>query len=106
MTQKPTFALVSETPEITARKLKKVAGAFQKQIDRDFAPIWGIGCEIVVAETIASVPEKSWPVIIKQDIGAPGAAAFHNVKKNIPYALVAKTSFWTQAASHQILEML
>ena len=104
--QKPTIALISEAPKIGMRKLKKVAAALQRQIREDFAPIWKVDCEIVVAEAVAAAPVGCWPVIIKQDLGMPGAAAYHNVKKGSPFALVADTSFWTQSASHQIMEML
>ena len=52
------------------------------------------------------VPNGVWPVIIKKNIGVPGALAFHDHKNNIPFSLVMYDPQWTISSSHQILEML
>ena len=97
------IALVSEVLEISESKLRTVAAALQKQVDRDFAPVWKVGAEIVPCKNSGATPKQSWCVTVKKDIAMPGALAYHDVKNGVPFSLVSYSREWTVAASHQIL---
>lgn len=104
--QKTVIALISEASDLRPAELEKAAAAFQKQVSRDFAPIWGVEANILACKRATDAPAGSWPVAIRKDIGRPGAAAYHLDKDGTPFAVVAHIEGWTLSASHQILEML
>jgi hypothetical protein len=49
-------AIVSIAPEVPTRDLLLVAAAVQKQVTRDFTPLWGIAATVDAFEDLASVP--------------------------------------------------
>jgi hypothetical protein len=99
-------ALVSETKAVKSRELMKVAAALQKQVMRDFAPIWEISGTIDPFEKLEDVPIGYWPVLIRDDIGFAGAAGIHLDDGGQPFALVQASSSWALTASHEVVEML
>jgi len=98
-------ALVAETDLIATREVMQVSAALQKQVSRDFAPIWGIPSTVDAFETLEDVPTGYWPVIVRDDIGV-GAAGIHLDDDGQPFGLVSANNRWTLTASHEILEML
>jgi hypothetical protein len=99
-------AIVSEVSSIDSAELSKVSAAIQKQVTRDFGPIWDVHATVDSFATLEDVPMGYWPVIIKQDIGSPGAAGFHTDKSGQPFALVQAGPDWSLTVSHETLEML
>jgi hypothetical protein len=99
-------ALVSEESKIKAAELAKVAGALSKQVSRDFGPIWKVNADVAAYEQLEDVPLDYWPIIIKDDIGDPSAAGYHEDKHGQPFSLVQYDSSWSLTASHECLEML
>ncbi len=99
-------ALVSEESKITAGELAKVAGALSKQISRDFGPIWKVNADVAAYERLEDMPLDYWPIIIKDDIGDPNAAGYHEDKHGQPFSLVQYDASWSLTASHECLEML
>jgi hypothetical protein len=99
-------ALVSETSRITAAKLAIASAAIQKQILRDFGPLWNISATVDAFPTLEDVPIGYWPVLIQDDIHTEGAAGIHEDKDGQPLALVQYSNSWTLTASHEVLEML
>ena len=75
------IALVSQTPNIPNWEVQITAAALQTQVARDFTPIWGIDATVNAFDQIQDVPTGFWPIIIRDDIGFPGAAGIHNVKR-------------------------
>lgn len=100
------LALVSETDRITHSQLSRVAAALQKQAIRDFAPIWDINATVDGFVQLSDVPVGYWPIIVRDDIDAPGAAGYHLDKNGQPFALVQYSESWSMTASHEALEML
>ena len=49
-------AIVSIAPEVPTRDLLLVTAAVQKQVTRDFTPLWGIAATVDAFEDLASVP--------------------------------------------------
>jgi hypothetical protein len=99
-------ALVSEESKIKMRELSGVAAALQKQASRDVAPIWQIETTVTAFEKLEDLPLDYWPVIVKDDIGDPQAAGYHEDKNGQPFALVQYSKGWTLTASHEVVEML
>ena len=100
------LGLVSEAPEITFSELTQASAAVQKQISRDFTPIWNLNATLDAFATLADVPVGYWPIIVRNDIGRPGVAGIHLDKDNQPLALVQFTNRWQLTVSHEVLEML
>jgi hypothetical protein len=98
-------ALVSEVGNISASELAKVSAALQKQVMRDFAPIWEVQATVDAFPALEDVPIGYWPIIIRDDIGF-NAAGIHLDKDGQPFSLVKFEAGWSLTASHEILEML
>ena len=100
-------ALVSQTTKVGLDEVSVVAAALQKQVTRDFGPIWNIHASVSAFSKLSQVPLGYWPVIVRDDIKMQGAAGFHSNKKNgQPFALVQFDTNWALTASHETLEML
>ena len=99
-------ALVSETSHVSFKRLTSVAAALQKQVTRDFGPLWNVRATVDAFDSLESVPVDYWPVIIQDDINEPGAAGFHTDDQGQPLSLVQYDAGWAVTASHETLEML
>lgn len=124
------IAIVSLTREISIRNLLLVTAAIQKQVTRDFAPIWGISATVDAYSDLTSVPNDYLPVLVFGDaseladeiVGLIGPEAGErlldqfesgavsgvhlNALTRQPFALVAAEEGWTVTLSHETLEML
>jgi hypothetical protein len=98
--------LTSKDAATVASEITQLAAALQIQVSRDFSPIWEVDATVSAFTALNDVPLGHWPVIVKEDIGDPGAGGFHLDKSNQPYALVAYDDSWTLTVSHETLEML
>jgi hypothetical protein len=99
-------ALVSEESQIKIQELTKVAAALQKQVTRDFAPLWKVEADVSAFARLEDVPLDYWPVIIKDSIDDPDAEGYHEDDHGQPFSLVKFSEGWTLTASHEVLEML
>ena len=123
-------ALVSLTSEISTRNLLQAAAAVQKQLTRDFSPIWGVRATLDTFEDLASVPSDYHPIVVFGDaeelvgqldvaIGPDLAArliddferdrlaGLHlNAFTRQPFALVEASDAWTVTISHEVIEMI
>jgi hypothetical protein len=99
-------ALVSEKSKIKMRELSGVAAALQKQASRDVGPMWQLDATVTAFEKLEDLPLDYWPVVVKDDIGDPQAAGYHEDKNGQPFALVQYSKGWTLTASHEVVEML
>jgi hypothetical protein len=102
-------ALVSESKRVKLPDLMRVAAALQKQASRDLGPIWEITATVDAFASLKDVPDGYWPMIIKDNIGTPGAAGVHMDKDGQPFALISSGKSldeWSLTASHEMCEML
>lgn len=100
------IALVSQTPKLHIADLTAVAAAIQKQVTRDFGPIWGVQANVAAFAHPQDVPHDYWSVVVRDDLDRPEAAGFHEDDLGQPGALVRWTDDWSVTASHEALEML
>lgn len=99
-------ALVSDTQAVSFSDISNVSAALQKQVTRDFGPLWDVNATVDAFENLETVPTDYWPVIIKDDITQPGAAGYHTDNNGQPFSLVQADATWALTASHECLEML
>ncbi len=102
----PHVALVSDSPTISLDQVVAVSAALQKQVTRDFGPLWGVNATVDAFDKLESVPIDYWPVILRDDIQMPGAAGYHTDDLGQPFSLVQADDSWPLTASHEVLEML
>jgi hypothetical protein len=98
--------IVSQSKKLKSSDVAAAAAAIQKQVSRDFGPIWSIDATVSYFEKLTDVPIGYWPVIIKDNINEQGAGGVHLDDNKQPYALVQAEDFWQLATSHETLEML
>ena len=98
-------ALVSETPKIHYSELARVGAALQKQMSRDFGPIWDVDSTVDAFDKLEDVPLGYWPMIVRDKISY-AAAGIHLDTDNQPMALITYSPTWSLTASHEALEML
>jgi hypothetical protein len=97
-------AVVSEIPNFPRSELDRVSAAIQKQVLRDFAPVWETSATVDAFGKLEDIPVDSWPILIVEDV--QGAAGVHLDKSGQPFALVENGRSWSLTASHECLEML
>ena len=100
------LALVADTDAVSAKEVTRVAAALDKQVTRDFGPLWGILATVDPVFSLEDVPVGYWPIVLRDRIKAPGADGFHKDRFGQPFARVALTDSWSLTASHECLEML
>ncbi len=97
-------ALISEVSSVSLSDVVVVSAALQKQVSRDFSPIWDIDATVDPFARLEDVPLGYWPIIIVDDV--PNAAGVHLDSQGQPFALVEAGESWSLTASHECLEML
>ena len=76
-------ALVPDGVDIELTEIVRVAAAVQKQVTRDFSPIWDVKATVDGFATLEEMPLGYWPVTIMQDV--PGAAAGYHFVGDEPH---------------------
>jgi hypothetical protein len=99
-------ALISEVKGHDPSDVARVTAALQRQAIRDFRPVWDVEATVDSFPTLEDVPVGYWPMLVREDIGTPGAAGVHLDKDGQPFALIAMSDSWSLTASHELLEML
>jgi hypothetical protein len=97
------LALVSLTSSVGFAEVAIVSAAIQKQLARDFAPLWNTDATIDAFATLPDTPVDYWKIIVVDTFDHGGQ---HRLRNQQPYALVAAGSSWSLVASHEALEML
>jgi len=100
-------ALVSQTPSVPLSEIVKVAAALQKQVTRDFAPIWEVSATVDSFAKLEDVPLGYWPIMVRDDVITNfQAAGIHLDDNGQPFSLVQASDDWALTSSHEVLEML
>jgi len=99
-------ALVSEVQGHDESDVARVTAALQRQAIRDFRSVWDVEATVDSFPLLEDVPLGYWPMIVRDDIGFPGAAGIHLDKEGQPFSLITMSDSWSLTASHELLEML
>ena len=123
------IALVSLTDDISSRYLQQAGAAVQKQLVRDFLPVWGLRATLDTFADLESVPNDYLQVLVFNDpeelrvldarVGAERAdrlvdsfergrlSGLHlNGFTREPLALVKASDAWSVTLSHEVLELV
>lgn len=84
----------------------RVSAALQKQVTRDFGPVWNIDATVDPFPDPHDVPPGYWKITVMDKIQVKSAAGFHLDAQGQPYAQVEWSPDWSRTASHECLEML
>src|SRR5262249_43354933 len=84
-------------------EVSAVSAAIQKQLIRDFGPIWNVDATIDPFVKLEDVPLGYWRILVVDTFAKGGQ---HRDRNGQPFALVAAGSSWSLVASHEALEML
>lgn len=100
------LALTSQSTAVPAESVMEVAAALQRQVTRDFAPIWGVAATVEPFAQLDHVPTGYWPIVLRDDVPAQGDVGLHLDHQGQPMALIQANNIWSLTASHEALEML
>jgi hypothetical protein len=124
------IAILSLTKDVSTRSLLQVTAALQKQVTRDFGPMWAVSATVDAFGDLDTVPNDYLPIVIfgeteelcdelvslvGQEPAARLADQFEsrsiagvhlNALTRQPFALVSANDAWTVMVSHELLEML
>jgi hypothetical protein len=99
-------ALVSQTNRVPLGQLALAGAAIQKQVTRDFGPVWNIEASVDSFEKLSDVPLGYWSIIVRDDIPFKAQGIHLNQANGQPFALVQFSQNWALTTSHECLEML
>jgi hypothetical protein len=97
-------ALLTESKAVTLADLSVIGAALQKQVTRDFGPLWNIAANVSVFGR--KPPADYWPITVVDELDEPGAAGYHDDENGQPYSLVVANEGLSISMSHELLEML
>jgi hypothetical protein len=99
------LALVSQVDSkvLGQSEIAEVSAAVQKQLTRDFGPIWGVPATIDTFPTLDDVPVDYAPIVVGEDFTFPGFG-IHRDQDGQPFALVKFATGWSQTVSHEAME--
>ena len=101
------LGVVSQSPSVPFNVVAQIVAALQKQLTRDFMPIWDIAATVDPFSRLDQIPSGYWAIVIRDGIGNDAVAGFHTDSAGQPYALVdARRPGLSVAVSHEALEML
>ncbi len=100
------IALVSQSSRAPDEMVMAVAAAVQRQIVRDFSPVWGVSATVEPFSRLDQVPTGYWPIVLRDDAPGQNALGMHLDNRGQPLSLVQAVNIWSVSASHEALEML
>ena len=100
------IAVVSILKGIRPARLSRVVAAIQKQVTRDFAPLWHINAEVKYFKDAAAAPSDWWLITIGPRRSKSSGDGSHDVKRGKPFGVVNYSRSWPLTLSHEVLEIL
>ncbi len=107
------IAVINQSTVLADGEVLAATAAFQIQVSRDFAPVWGIDAQLIFVPQGTQPPAGAWWLVVLDNSDQAGALGYHDLTPDsLPLGKVfAGTdrqygSQWTVTASHELLEML
>lgn len=102
----PSFiSVVNLSRRFDENDVRRAVSALNKQILRDFSPIWGVSAAVDFTAPDAVLPGR-WVIGLVDENTQTAFSAIHGWAGNLPCALVEHSLTWTISLSHECLEML
>ena len=106
-------AIVNESTVLKDADVQAIIPALQKQVTRDFAPIWGVDAAIAFVPQGQQPAPDAWWLVLLDNTDQAGTLGYHDLSNHgLPLGKVfAKGDIdkglkWTVTASHELLELL
>jgi hypothetical protein len=113
MATKPAIAVINASTVLTDDEVEAFVPALQKQVQRDFAPVWGLDATLDFLSSTQTPPTDKWWLVMLDNSDQAGALGYHDVTSGgLPMGKVfaatdlAYDQQWTVTASHELLEMI
>lgn len=94
------IALISQTARISFGQLAIASAALQKQVTRDFSPIWSIEADLAPFQKLEDAPLGYWKIIIRDDIPFDAQGIHLNRANGQPFALVPVSVLHSPVVDH------
>ena len=109
----PTISIMNASSVLTDDQVKKAVIALQTQLDRDFAPVWGLNASLQFLDKTVTPPIHHWLLTVLDTSDQPGALGYHDLTdEGLPIAKIfAKDDIkyglsWSVTLSHELMEMI
>jgi hypothetical protein len=109
----PTIAIMNFSTVVTDAEVQTAMAAAQIQIDRDFAPIWGLSANLVFVPKIKRPDVNAWVMQVLDTSDQAGALGYHTMTNaDMPVGKIfckddqKYNLSWTVTLTHELLEML
>ena len=70
--------VINHSTVVTREQLQNMAAAWQLQVRRDFAPLYGIGNGLTVTVVDALTPGR-WPMVVTDTLDVANALGYHDI---------------------------
>jgi hypothetical protein len=107
------IAVTNKSTLVSDYDLRQAVIAIQKQVSRDFYPVWSINATITWFAPTAVIPPNYWQVVLFDTADVAGALGYHDLTPSgQPLGKIfVKTAItygysWTVTLSHEIVELL
>ena len=81
MSSKFTVAVKNFSTVVTDAELAKAMPAFQTQVTRDFAPVWGLDADLRPLAKKDKTPAEAWLLGVFDNADQAGALGYHDLTK-------------------------
>ena len=105
--------IINASSVLTDSEILPVVSALEQQVQKDFAPVWGMSANLEFVPKGKKPSAKAWWLAICDDSDQAGALGYHDLTTNaLPIGKVFAGSDlkvgheWSVTASHELLEML
>jgi hypothetical protein len=107
------ISLMNRSTVLTDAQVQAAVPSLQKQVHRDFAPVWGVDADLVFVGRNANPQSGTWWLGVFDNSDVADALGYHDLTQDgLPIGKIfAGTDLqvgasWTVTASHELLEML
>jgi hypothetical protein len=108
----PVDFVLPDPKALDAAELRKVVRVLQKQVKRDFAPVWEVSADLRVAPSPERARPGAWQIAIFDSAGGDIDGYHELTREGLPLGRVYLRSArecklgWSTTASHELLELL
>ena|SRR5665213_2320858 len=100
------IAIINNYTPFSDADVHNVVDALQIQVQRDFAPIWGIDADLTYYKSSQTPPADSWQLIILDNSDKAGALGYHDLtKQGLPLGKIFAGTDIQNNASWSVTEM-
>lgn len=107
------ISITNSSTVLDDARVEAAVAALQKQVTRDFAPVWGADADLRFVPSGKLPPKGSWSLVVLDDSDQADDLGYHDLTADgLPQGKIFAGSdlkggyHWTVTASHELVEML